>query len=79
MVAKMLTLLERIYMSHGNPCDKAVPPIARHDEECWFYKQWSEEQMKEAVDAVITSQWSVRCAVMQYNVPKSSLGDRVGG
>ena len=30
--------------------------------------------MKKAVDAVITSQWSVQCTAMQYNVPRS--GDR---
>ena len=79
MAARMLTLSERIYKSHGNPCDKAVPPIARRDEERCLYKQWSEEQMKKAVDVVITSQWSVRRAAMQYNVPKSTLGDRVSG
>ena len=55
MAARMLTLLERVYKSHG----EAVQPIERHDGEHWWYKQWSEEQMKRAVDAVITSQWSV--------------------
>ena len=35
--------------------------------------------MKGAVDAVVTSNLSVRRAAMQYNVPKSTLGDRVSG
>ena len=35
--------------------------------------------MKSAVDAVVTSNLSVRRAAMQYNVPKSTLGDRVSG
>ena len=59
MAARILTLSERIYKSHGNPCDKAVQPIERRDGEHRLYKQWSEEQTKKAVDAVITSQWSV--------------------
>ena len=33
--------------------------------------------MKKDVDAVITSWWSVQCAAMQYNVPKSTLDHRV--
>ena len=75
MAARILTLSERVYKSHDktSPCDKAVP--ARRDEGCWLYKQWSEEQMEKAVNAVITSQFSVRRAAMQYNVPKSTLGD----
>ena len=33
--------------------------------------------MKKDVDAVITSWWSVQCAAMQYNVPKSTLDHQV--
>ena len=75
MAARILILLERIYKFHGNPCDNTVQSIARRDREHWLYKQWSEEQMKKAVDVMITSQWSVGHAAMQYNVPKSTLGD----
>ena len=42
-----------------------------------------EEQMKNAVDAVVISKLSVRRGVrnaaMQYNMPKSTLGDRISG
>ena len=58
-------------------CDKAVLP--RCDEGHWSYKQWSEEQMKKAVDAMIISKMSLPHAAMQYNIPKSTLGDRVSG
>lgn len=80
MAAKILTLSERIYRSHDttDPCSRVVLSSG-HDGGRWLYKQWSEEQMKHAVDAVITSHLSVRRAAMQYNVPKSTLGDRVSG
>ena len=80
MAAKILTLSERVYKSTARSadlCDKAV--LLRCDEGRWLYKQWSEEQMKKAVDAVIISKMSVRRAAMQYSVPKSTLGDRVSG
>ena len=56
-------------------CDKAVLP--RCEEGHWLYKQWSEEQMKKAVDTVIISKMSLLHAAIQYNIPKSTLGDQV--
>ena len=43
------------------------------------FKQWSEEVMEKAVNAVINNGMSVRRAAMDYDVPKSTLGDRVSG
>ena len=80
MAAKILTLAERVYKSRDSkPSDKAVPTRCKCDEGRWLYKQWSEEQMKKAVDAVVILKLSVRNAAMQYNVPKSTLGDRISG
>ena len=79
MAARILSVSERIYKTHNktDACSRDVL-TSRHDERC-FYKQWTELQMKGAVDAVVTSNLSVRRAAMQYNVPKSTLGDRVSG
>ena len=72
----MLTLSERVYKSRDTKSsDKAGPTRCNCEEGRWLYKQWSEEQMKKAVDAVVISKLSVRNAAMQYNVPKSTLGD----
>ena len=40
------------------------------------YKQWNEEQMAYAVKAV-TDGSSIRCAAEEYDVPRSTLGDRL--
>ena len=61
MAAKILTLSERIYKSH-HVSDKVLPQ--RGKDGCCMYKQWSDEQMRKAVDAVIISKLSVRCIVM---------------
>lgn len=79
MAARILTLSDRVFKSRHkvDDCDKA--PSLMHDDGRCLYKQWSEEQMKRAVDAVIISRLSVRRAAMQFNVPKSTLGDRISG
>ena len=80
MTARILTLFERVYKSHykTNPCDKAVPPRGIG---CTSNDSWNgqKSKWKKAVDAAITSQLGVWCAAMQYNVPKSMLGDWVSG
>ena len=43
------------------------------------YKQWSEERMALAVDAVMKDGISVRRAAEEYDIPKSTLGDRISG
>jgi hypothetical protein len=43
------------------------------------YKSWSEENMSKAITAVVQDDVSVRKAAELYNVPKSTLGDRITG
>ena len=43
------------------------------------YKGWTDSQMEQALHAVVSGGSSVRRAALDYNVPKSSLGDRVSG
>ena len=44
-----------------------------------MYKNWSEASMDNALDAVISKGWSIRRAADSFNVPKSTLADRVSG
>jgi len=39
--------------------------------------KWNENQMKEAIKCVSEGKLSIRLAAERYNVPKSSLHDRV--
>ena len=43
------------------------------------YKSWSEENMSIAISAVVQDSITVRKAAELYNVPKSTLGDRITG
>ena len=43
------------------------------------YKYWSEDKMEKAFEAVTKERLSVRRAAEEYNVPRSTLGDRVSG
>jgi len=43
-----------------------------------MYKQWNEEQMCRAFEAV-TNGSSVRRAAEECNMPRSTLGDRISG
>ena len=43
------------------------------------YKMWSQESMTLAVDAVLKGGLSVRRAAQDYDVPRSTLADRVSG
>ena len=44
-----------------------------------IYKSWTEEKMQLAYNAVVHNGLSVRQAVEEYGVPRSTLGDRVNG
>ena len=43
------------------------------------YKHWSAQNMTQAYSAVINDGMSVRRSALEYNVPRSTLGDRVSG
>jgi len=72
-----MLLANRVYRAGSK--DKAVASSADDARRRPIYKQWSENQMTRALNAVITSGMSVHLAALQFNVPKSTLGDRVSG
>ena len=43
------------------------------------FKLWSNEVMEKALNEVINNGMSVRHAALEYNIPKSTLGDRASG
>lgn len=43
------------------------------------YKEWYEDSMVQAVDAVLNKGLSIRCAAELYAIPKSTLSDRISG
>ena len=44
-----------------------------------FYKQWDDDAMSRAMEALLETGMSVRRAATEYNVPKSTLNDRIQG
>ena len=43
------------------------------------YKQWGENRMMRAVNSVVRDHLSVRRAAIEFDVPISTLGDRISG
>jgi len=43
------------------------------------YKKWTYDKMDKAIQAVIDDGLSIRQAAEEFNVPKSTLGDRISG
>ena len=66
-------LKDRVYRSHGSIQDLTT------QEHRGKYKAWDEGRMEKALKAVIGDGYSVRRASEIFNVPKSTLGDRVSG
>ena len=71
-------LRERVFKSsifhHSSPKYYACMPLRPPQ-----YKHWAQENMHAAMRAVIEESKSVREPAQQYDVPKSTLGDRVSG
>ena len=61
-------------LHHSSPKYYACMPLRPPQ-----YKHWAQENMHAAMRAVIEESKSVREAAQQYDVPKSTLGDRVSG
>ena len=72
------SLSERIYKSRHQCYRDACQPTISVCRPAKF-KQWSEEVMVKAVNAVLNDGMSVRRAAIDYDIPKSTLGDRVSG
>ena len=43
------------------------------------YKERSNEQMEKAYQAVMQASISIRCAATEYDIPRTTLGDRLQG
>ena len=61
--------------NNDHPCASASLNVLRSGK----YKEWSDERMKLAMQAVLEKGLSIRTAAEIYRVPKSTLGDRISG
>ena len=44
-----------------------------------LYKGWREDNMVRAVDSVLKKGTSIRKAAKEYDIPKSTIADRISG
>ena len=42
-------------------------------------KNWNDDVMENALQDIISGKSTIRCALLEYDVPKSNLHDRVSG
>lgn len=66
-------LRERVFKSGYSEPRSSTPVRPSH------YKQWTDFDMNAAMRAVIDERKSVREAAEKYDVPRSTLGDRISG
>ena len=62
----------------GRPRSRSAPALLRSPKKAKKRKQWSDESMAAAIEAVKGGE-SVLRAAKQYGVPRQTLGDRVSG
>ena len=68
-------LAERVYPCGPHWQARMLFPVASsRPSSC---KEWSKEQMSQAYSAVVNDGLSIRCSALEYDVPKSTLGDTV--
>ena len=70
-------LKERVIKSKSAVCtavDTSSATITRG-----VYKKWNENDMVRAVDSVLKKESSIRFAGKEYNIPKSTIADRISG
>ena len=73
-------LRERVYKGSASPTpSSSITACVYSSTDRGVYKQWPEWRMEKATEAVSQGKVSVRRAALQFNVPKSTLGDRVSG
>ena len=76
-----LPLAKRVYSTN----QKGIPPLThvqqQSDSSCprKLYKLWTEEEIRAACEAISQRGISVRRAALEYNIPKSTLQDRLNG
>ena len=71
----MLALILYLHVQKEKSCYSALHSASRPA----VFKLWSNEVMEKALNEVINNGMSVRRAALEYNIPKSTLGDRVSG
>ena len=74
-----LPLAKRVYSAHqrGNPL--LVGQQLSESSSRKVYKMWTEKEIQLACEAVSQRGISVRRAALEYNIPKSTLQDRLSG
>ena len=60
--------------SANHPCAQPIQPVMRPER----YKEWTAERLHHAIEAVGRGV-SIRSAAVMYSVPRSTLGEHVGG
>ncbi len=73
--ASALLVCDRTFRSGGHLNALRFPGAYRPS----AYKDWDDERLRKACDAVNDEHLSVRQAAEQYQVPNSTLSDRVTG
>ena len=63
----------------GRPRCRSAPAAIRNDRVGLKRKQWTNEAMQAAMDDVKSGKSSLSFAARMYNVPRSTLHDRVSG
>ena len=76
-MALSLPLRDRVLVSSSDSCFSTFGPV--HSIRPIRYKGWTQEGMKAAMKAVIEDGMTIRQAAEKFNIPKSTLGDRISG
>ena len=72
------TLKERIIKSKST-CVVVPPDTKAATASRGVYKGWNEENMVRAVESVLKKNTSIRKATKEYDIPKSTIADRISG
>ena len=73
-------LWERVYKGSASPTpSSSITACVYSSTDRGVYKQWPEWRMEKATEAASQGKVSVRRPALQFNIPKTTLGDRVSG
>ena len=77
-----INLHDRIFKCGAGTSTSSAPVILQATSSAsrpLYYKEWSHDTMSKAIDAVTTKGFTVRRAALEFNVPRSTLNDRITG
>ena len=78
-----LSLSERIFKVHSGASVPVTSPfLSLHRQQSLrpeFYKQWDDDKMQRAMKLVLGEGLSVQRSAEHYDVPQSTLNDRIQG